>query len=242
MLKGVGSTMKKIILASSLVLTSIVLPVQSIFASEGENVVSELEKIDIKYDEIELVEKEAIPSNVEEIKFESVEAFEKFLELNKEKEIKESIPVVNEINDVSVTEELEESTNDTIASISKPVIRNGAVQLTVVLAKVAKFEILPMQPFDITADIKYTYTGSKSTSKFKSIKRISSYSLGVPTNWRQTSYAANLTNKNKTVAVTMNGYHLLGVNIAGQSVGIKSRGSFKFKYTINGSKLVMAYK
>jgi hypothetical protein len=85
-------------------------------------------------------------------------------------------------------------------------------------------------PFWMYIDFSFTYTGSGTSKKFSTIKSVKSYSTGFPTSWHQTQSVTNLYDSDKGVSITVVGYHLLGVAIAGQTIGARFSDSFTKKY------------
>ncbi|QWI17616.1 hypothetical protein EXW48_17305 [Bacillus wiedmannii] len=69
----------------------------------------------------------------------------------------------------------------------------------------------------------YTYNLSNGQKRFTGVSNIKSFSSGISvTNWVQTNSTSSIIDGNRTIQISVNGYHLFGVSISGVPVGFKS--------------------
>jgi hypothetical protein len=93
-----------------------------------------------------------------------------------------------------------------------------------------------VNPTTVTVDLPYTYYINGTYKWFKSItaSSIKSYADGIPMNWVETSTPlTSISTDGKKVTITLIGYELLGVSIAGQPIGAKFSDTIKFTYNID---------
>lgn len=228
----------KVILASLLSFIFVIGMLNNTNVSAGEltNItkpsIKSIKNVASETDTIEIIDADQLLKGTQFIDFDTIEEFEEFLkELEDYQENKQKVSVI-ELDPVSqIDDQLV-----TIASTKSD---------TKVLKVAVKPSLNPIkglaQPPSITVDLGYRYTGSGSNRKFSSITKVSSYSFGIPTDWKQTSRKTSFSSNKKTVNVTLNGYHLLGIRVGGQAIGAKFSDSIRFKYTIGGKTNLISY-
>lgn len=183
-------------------------------------------------DTVEIIDADQLPEGTQFIEFENMEEFEDFLSEvedyheNKQNESVIELDPASQLDDQLVTMASTKSDTKVLKVMVKPSL-NPIKGLA--------------QPVNVTVDLRYKYTGSGSKRKFSSISKITSYSFGIPTDWVQTSKKTSFSSNKKTANITLNGYHLLGIKIGGQSAGAKFSDSIRFKYKIGGKTKLIAY-
>lgn len=203
----------------------------TVFASNLEtsvdhNTLTVVSDIVDQTESLELINVDELPVGTPFVEFDSIEEFEKAVtdleNENKEQfiESKEQFIGSNEPN----------TKINTLATT-----KSDTKVLTVMVNKSWNPLKASTQPASVTVDIGYSYTGSGTTKKFSSIKKVSSYSFGFPTDWIQTSYSSPFSISNTRAKITINGYNLLGASIGGQPIGMKVKDKLTFNFDLNKS-------
>ncbi|MGG1594203.1 hypothetical protein [Terribacillus saccharophilus] len=216
--------MKRIKIVLSLLVAVFVLcsTGNTVFAStsstNSSEVLSEIESLAHNSEEIELVDANTLPKGTPTINFESVEEFEQAVKAL-EQERTEAVGVVDD---------------------GIPLMQPGEFSIMASRTDRLKVFVKPSwnplksiaQPTSITVDLGYSYSGKK----FTKINKVTSFSLGFPTDWIQTSVNKSFYSSKTGVSMELLGYHLVGANIKGQPVGAKVRDEITFKYKLGGTK------
>ncbi|MGG0386332.1 hypothetical protein ABEY69_25390 [Priestia filamentosa] len=196
--------------------------------TEETTTLTEINKVAQSSDSLTPIDVSELPEGTEFVNFDTVEDFEKAVaELDKEnKENKDSIlqtEVLPSTNSYS-------SASDRLFTTAAA--KTGSARVSV-LTKISLNPIkAAVQPTKITVDFTYSYTGSGTSKKFSKINKVSSYSLGFPSTWHQTTRTHSFYSSNKGVKMTLQGYHLLGVNIAGVPAGFRASDTYNFSYKL----------
>lgn len=211
-----------IVLSMVLIFSSFNIKAYAAGQTDSKTIKEELKQIDKQTSNIELVYD--LPKNTPTIKYKSIEDFKKAV-AEYEKNLK---------NKKQTEEEYFEDpknidTNSfTVAAASAT--KTGLKQLTWFEAENLRYVIQWWLPNQMWMDIKYTYTGSGKSKKFVKVTKVKSHSSGIPSNWYQTLYTYSRYDKNRGVKITITGYHLVGANVAGQSVGLKVNDKYTKKF------------
>lgn len=182
-------------------------------------------KISSESSHVEIVKAEEVPEGVSSINFDSYEDFENAVrawevdQLNREKEEGSlfSLGIVPSASPSFYAK----------AAASK----SGTDRIKWSSAEELRWVYSLWLPQTMYIDFEYTYIGSGSTKKFSKITSVKSNSNGFPSSWHQTTSAKNISANKRSVSIKIQGYHLLGVNISGQSVGAKFSDSYNKKYS-----------
>lgn len=229
--KGFCWIMKKFALSFLSSLFALGLVGNTAFASTSyeepsESILHEVEEIANESESLDLIDVDELPEGTPFVKFDTIEEFEQALK---------ELDAENEANQDEGLKVIEAPQMDLIT----PYSTKTAADVLKVMVKLSWNPLKSMtQPTSVTVNLGYKYTGSGTSKKFSSITKLTSYSLGFPTDWIQTSRSTSFYDSNKGVNVTINGYNLLGVEIAGQGVGAKVSDTLTFKYKLGGSKTV----
>ncbi len=192
---------------------------------------AEIESVVEQSPNIDMTTTEELPAGTEFLNFDSIEEFKEFTE---EWDTMVELDSINEvITDYPTNDPVTTPippTPDPTDNMSNPYpgkysptgssVKNGTsrIQWPPVSLNPLKSIILPLSWW---IDFTYDYTGSGSSKKFSKIKIVKSASTGFPSGWHQSTYSTSFYDNNKGVKIKIQGYHLLGVNIAGQSIGAK---------------------
>ena len=180
-----------------------------------------------QFESLEIIDASELPKDTPTISFDSIDEFKNVIE-NTQSITVETIEDAND--EVGITSKLEGLPLSNSSFTTLATTKNGASTIKWFTAEDPSYVYKVWLPASMWIDFEYTYTGSGSTKKFSKIKKVVSESSGVVSNWHQTTYAANFYDSNKGVSIKIQGYHLLGVNIAGQSIGAKFSDSYTKKY------------
>lgn len=186
--------------------------------SSSSEVLSEIEAIANDSDEIELVDADTLPKGTPAVNFDSIEEFEQAI---KALEQERSEAVVVEDDGIPLAQPGEFSIMASRTDRLKVFVKPSWNPLKSIA-----------QPTSITVDLNYSYSGKK----FTKINRVSSFSLGFPTDWIQTDVNKSFYSSKTGVSMELLGYHLVGANIKGQPIGAKVRDEITFKYKLGGTK------
>lgn len=193
--------------------------------SDSENFKKELLELSKQTEGLEFVDANTLPEGTTMINFENMDEFKKAVEefqMSQEE-------VTNE--ESSVIENLELSSTFNLQTISTASVKEGTSRIKWYTSESIESVYKVWLPVSMWIDFSYTYTGSGSSKEFNRIKTVTSNSSGFPSSWYQTSYSANIASNKKSVSIKIQGYHLLGVNIGGNSIGAKFSDSYTKKYS-----------
>lgn len=202
--------------------------------ASNNDVKEEVLRISEKTDKFEVISTEELPEGTPTVNFDSIEEFE---------------AAIADLQDSSEETEVEEffesdllSDNAEVKELS-PSIASNQMVMAAVSTKYGEGRIKWMvdkgwnpiknqlYPPSMFIDFGYKYTGSGSSKKFSSITKITSDCTGVATHWVQsTKGSSTFYDSNRGVTIKIQGYHLLGLNIAGQSIGTKFPEVYTKKY------------
>ncbi|MCY7695326.1 hypothetical protein MH109_13230 [Bacillus altitudinis] len=196
--------------------------------TSSTKVLSKLKGVVENSNHLEIVDLDKLPEGTPILQFDTVEDFEKALKDSK---------LQNTYNDVNNLTEETKPLNQITTLASKATTKTRTDVLKIMRKGKISRVLNPLSDSSrITVDLKYSYSGSGSKRKFTKINKVSSYSSGIPTSWKQTSYNKSISSTKKSVTITLNGYYLFGVSIGGQTIGTRTPDQIKFKYTVGGKK------
>lgn len=184
---------------------------------------------------VEFVDVEELPEGTPIIYFDSVEELHKAIEAAQAIEKDEQAvvaSVLDSANDPFTPLPIQEYTPSLPLDTGfyTTATATGTKRITWYLAESWDYALKWYLPSQMWIDLTYTYTGSGSTKKFSSITKVTSNSSGFPSTWKQEAKSTSFYDSNRGVTVKISGYHLLGVNMAGQSVGMKFPETYTKKY------------
>lgn len=261
--------MKKTTFSLCTVLLTSSLIVNTGFAQTGETTVSNevseetpassetLEKVEELANESEsfdVISLDELPEGTPLLYFDTMEDFEKAIkELEEEQQTSETLETADvvESQGLPLSSFAQKTSNFSVQSDSlatAEVSAAAAAKTTVTRQRVMwSATINPIltqvRPLYVTVDMKYTYTGTGSTRKFKNISSIKSTSpLTFPHDWKQTDFTKSFYNTNKAVTVKLIGHHLIGFSIGGQGVGARVSDTLKYKTPIGSTATVKQVK